>query len=259
MVTCTVLSVLLMGFVTWWSARREAEIERARAILLQDTYLKLFAMVRNLMEVVREAAVQSSDGWLPANTRELCSEQTAALLCTKLNMEAPAAVMPPRPWLDWFNEKADNARTQIENILTRHGPQLDGDLVALLTRFRDSYLISMPNALMALRDSDRRQQINRPPTFCPFGNVKDPTNELSQHQIAESLLRLEALYERLLASTDGAPIPMPPDFETLRMKLGHARLNDEAIRRWEAETSRANAEGSGDAKPKGRFVPVEPR
>jgi len=257
-VTCTVAAIILIGFMTWRSAWQESETQRNRELLLDDAYRRLFAVSEQLVVMVREAAVQSSDGWLPSNISEVCSDRVAELLCERFDTRYVAPVEPGRSWLDYFVSETKRTKSEIEDILSKFGPDLGSDLTRPMIELKDSVLIADPEQLAVVYARDKQNGTARPQTLCIFGNIKDPQNVDAKKMLTNSLHSLCELYEHLLPLAHGTPVPMPTEYETLRMARGQARLKDETLKQWEDELAREDAENAAHPKPLGRFVPVKP-
>ena len=65
-----VVTIILILFITGYSAVQEWKKERTRQTLLNDTYHRLFSVSQDLMALVRDATVQASDGWVPRSPSE---------------------------------------------------------------------------------------------------------------------------------------------------------------------------------------------
>jgi hypothetical protein len=193
----------------------------ARLALQEHAYKELETSTRSLLSLVSQIIVYSSDGWLPSSEDEFFSSHTVTLVCSHLNIEARAPVLPDRDWLTWIVQQTKEAQDQYISVLSAHGSLLDHELIRALTSVRDSSFLTYPSQRVSLQVIDRQKGWQRPPLLC-YG-AKEITDKF--------LSQLHTLYTVLWSRTGSKPYPMPSKSH-LENQLGKSRFSPDDLAQW---------------------------
>jgi hypothetical protein len=196
----------------------------ARLALQEHAYKELETSTRSLVGLVSQIIVYSSDGWLPSSENEFFSSRTALLVCSYLNIDAPAPVLPDRNWLTWIAERTKEAHDQYTSVLSAHGSLLDQEIIRALTPVIGSYVLKrLPSDQSAGKIVDRQKGWQRPPLLCPGGGDEMMEKFLSQLRTLDTVLRNR---------TGSKPYPMPSKSHNLQNRLGKSRFSPDDLAQW---------------------------
>jgi hypothetical protein len=84
-----------------------------------------------------------SDGWLPSNEEDFFSRRSVDVICSHLNLDATAPVLPDRPWRSWIAQSANEYRKSLNGVIQSHAQSLDSALIKMITEVMNSPLLGV--------------------------------------------------------------------------------------------------------------------
>jgi hypothetical protein len=177
----------------------------------QYAYEQLEQTTKNLLGLISHITVEASDDLVPNSEDDFFSLNTAKLICSYLDLNAKAPILPERTWIQWLSEQTIKAEQEFETVIRTYGADIPSELLQLIVEVKRSVLITFPRKIARLRHLDI---VNQPQIL--GADLEKP--------VEDSLRSIKSLYKQVWKLTESEEFPMPSQSHNLKNRIGKSRF-----------------------------------
>jgi hypothetical protein len=151
--TVTILLIILSGIVSSITQYAENDYRKVVAARIMK---QVYGETHKFSYDISQMIVYSSDGWIPQNADEFYSQKTVDTICTHLDLDKDAPVVPRIPWWIWVEGETKTFEEAIDRITFYNSEYIDENIYNSLTKLEEASVMQFWMRFSIIDTIDKR-------------------------------------------------------------------------------------------------------